>query len=196
MIGMLYISRLRQLAFGFPVVPLEKLRNASFVLDSPLVSGLSTKLRSWLCPKTIKSFRFFWWAGEPEFESALKRAMWSSAIPAVWAAKSAVDKESGWTRISRAFVRVSWWTSSSEVYAGLAGLFNHLKISSIHPCVMLAQSPNDSAQPVNSPHRNRIIWNATCKTARRARVEIFTDVVWTEYTDYNHGEVSRNMIFT
>jgi hypothetical protein len=101
----------KNLTLGLPVVPLEKLKNATFFLASPGLSRLSEKRGMSLSPLFANSSMLE--CGEIDLSATLNNMTSSGGMPTVLAALSAVDRKSGCTNNKRDFVVVSWWTSSS-----------------------------------------------------------------------------------
>lgn len=81
--------------FGFPVVPEEKLRNASLVLASPALSLPSTKEGLITSPRFTKSSTVVNPVVRCVDEETLRGTIRSGGSPASRAAASAVPNESG-----------------------------------------------------------------------------------------------------
>lgn len=81
--------------FGFPVVPLEKFKNASFFLASPALSRLSTKLGSLLNPSEINSSNVAYGAPGAELAGCFNSTIRSAEISVIRAAERAIFKASG-----------------------------------------------------------------------------------------------------
>ena len=106
-----------ELTFGLPVVPLDMLKNASFVRASPGLSPRSVKLSGFVIPWPMTSLSV---VCEPlASPGTSKTIMCSGGMPTARAASSATSRFDGWTMRALALVRVSWYLSSSGVKAGL-----------------------------------------------------------------------------
>jgi hypothetical protein len=90
--------------FGFPVVPLEKLSNAIFVLASPGFNFLSTKYGFLLKPSATRFCTF----GCTTPGSGQNKITRLAGMPTFLAADCAIFKDSGWAKIITAFVASSW----------------------------------------------------------------------------------------
>lgn len=113
--GLIHQSKARH-TFGFPVVPLEKLRNATFVFASPFRSLRSTKFGSLCSPCWTRASTDIW------FDSS-KVMTRSDGKPAAWAASNAVCKEEGCAMIKDALTILSWYSNSLVLLAGFAHLW-------------------------------------------------------------------------
>lgn len=103
--------------FGLPVVPLEKLRNATFVLPSPGRSFRSTYAFSARSPRSTNAPRESPAPGLPS-----TRMIRSGRKPASRAAARAVPAKAAWAMMSEDLLAVSWYASSGAVYEGFAQL--------------------------------------------------------------------------
>lgn len=160
----------RALTFGFPVVPLEKLRNASFVRASPGASRRSTKRGGCASPSATSSSTVGWEVREGgESARGAKRTMRSGERPTACAAASATAWLQGCTMRSFVFVAASWCSSSPAVYDGLAALQEGARRKSPVAARMWRRSSRDDCtQSMDGPvgeggvsmkiRRRRIAW--------------------------------------
>lgn len=92
------------------------LKHASFVRASPGFNRRSVKLSGFVIPSPMISLIV---VCEPLARPGTsKTMMYSGGIPTARAASSATSRFEGWTTIALAFVRSSWYLSSSTVKVG------------------------------------------------------------------------------